>query len=447
MAGLMAARALSDFYETVTLVERDLLSEEFIPRQGVPQGRHVHGLLTAGSDAMERFFPGLSGELVQSGATVLDEGNLSRGSFNYGGCELNRRGQFKDPRSVLWYIGTRPFLEGHVRRRVRAIENLEFLDNHDVVGYLEEDSKRVTGVRIVNRVSGAEHALHGDLTVDAMGRAARTPAFLEQLGYGRPKEERVAVRVTYTSQLVRVPAGTVDEKVAFIGPTPQRPYGASFFRCENDTLLLTLAGLAGHHAPTDRDEMISWAEPFASPPIMAALRTGEAMSDVVSYRYPASQWRRYDKMRRFPDGLLVIGDAICSFNPLYAQGMTIASLEAAALHECLLSGDRGLSKRFFRAAAKLIKTSWMMGKLADLAIPDVEGSGGLMVQLANRYVDLLLAAGAADIAVAEQFLRVANMIDSPARLIRPSMVYRAVAHSRPKYQGAERGLAAFSQSQ
>ena len=80
MAGLLAARVLSEFYGTVTLVERDVLPEVPAHRR-VPQGRHMHALWSSGSHALGQLFPGLLDELVAAGANVLDEGDLSRASM------------------------------------------------------------------------------------------------------------------------------------------------------------------------------------------------------------------------------------------------------------------------------------------------------------------------------------------------------------------------------
>jgi 2-polyprenyl-6-methoxyphenol hydroxylase-like FAD-dependent oxidoreductase len=187
MGGLLAARVLSDFYRTVLVVERDLLPGEPAQRRGVPQGRHVHGLLSSGSRVLEELFPGLLAELVANGANVL-EGDPSLVCVRFGGHELGRSGRLTDPKVLTSYLASRPFLEAHVRNRLRAIGNVAILDGHDAVELIAAQPHRVTGVRVANRDDGMEQVLDADLVVDGLGRSARTPAFLDRLGYGRPPE-------------------------------------------------------------------------------------------------------------------------------------------------------------------------------------------------------------------------------------------------------------------
>ncbi|HEY9305084.1 MAG TPA: FAD-dependent oxidoreductase, partial [Mycobacterium sp.] len=179
MGGLLAARVLADFYETVTVVERDKLSDAADYRRGVPQGRHFHALWSRGAQELERLFPGIHCELVAAGAAVCDDGDLSRVSIRVSGHELNRSGKFKDPASVVLHLLSRPLLESRVRLRVSAIDNVEIRDGHDFVEPITPNPHQVTGAHIVDRESGAKQILDADLVVDAMGRSARTPALLD----------------------------------------------------------------------------------------------------------------------------------------------------------------------------------------------------------------------------------------------------------------------------
>jgi 2-polyprenyl-6-methoxyphenol hydroxylase-like FAD-dependent oxidoreductase len=233
MGGLLAGRVLADFYHTVTVVERDVLPVDVANRRGVPQGRHGHVLLTRGSQVLDELFPGLLDELVAAGAPVFDVGNLAKFSLSYGGHRLIRSGTFTNCRFTTVYYPSRPLLEAHVRQRVRAIPNVMILDGHDVAELTSTaDRNRVTGARMVNRDDGGERALAADLVVDATGRGARTPAFLESLGYGRPLEDHVVICLVYTGQLLRIPPGVVEENVLVVAPrwraaSPVEPISAT----------------------------------------------------------------------------------------------------------------------------------------------------------------------------------------------------------------------------
>jgi 2-polyprenyl-6-methoxyphenol hydroxylase-like FAD-dependent oxidoreductase len=429
MGGLLAARVLADFFRTVTVIERDELPDDPVSRRGVPQGRHVHALLARGAQTLEEFFPGFLDELVAAGAPVLDDRELSNRYTSFGGHEVLRSGTITgDHKANPLYMPSRPLLEWHVGRRLQAIENVTIHSGQDVAELTAAaDGHRVTGVRVVDRAGGAQRELTADLVVDAMGRGAHTPALLDNLGYGRPVEDHIVMHTTYVSQPQRIPPGTLKEMLFLIGPAPGRPTGAFLFGYEHDTWIFTVFGMVGHEPPGDLAGMLSFAERFAPAQLLAAVRAGEQLGPVVRHRMPSSQWRRYDKMRRLPDGLLVCGDAICSFNPIYGQGMSVAALDALALRDSLRGGVTDLPRRYFRVAAKAIGVAWQTGAASDLSFPEVEGRRTRSMRLTNRLVDLVLTAAESDGVVANQFLRVTGLIDSPIRLLRPSFLYRVAA--------------------
>ena len=426
MGGLLAARVLADFFRTVTVIERDELPDDPVNRRGVPQGRHVHSLLARGAQILEELFPGFLDELVAAGAPVWDDGELSKVYVSFSGHELPRSGTVAgDHQAMAIHMPSRPLLECHVRRRLRALENVTIHGGQDVAELTAAaDGSRVTGVRVVNRAGGAQQELPADLVVDAMGRGAHTPPLLEKLGYGRPIEDHIVTHTTYVSQSQRIPPGTLQEMLFLINPAPGRPTGMSLSGYEHDTWIFTVFGMVGHEPPRDLAGMLSFAEDYAPAHVLAAVRTGEPLGPVVEHRMPSSQWRRYDKMRRFPGGLVVCGDAICSFNPIYGQGMSVAALDAVALRDCVRRGVTDLPRRYFRAAAKAIGVAWQTGPTSDLAFPEVQGRRTPSMRVTSRLVDLVLTACESDAVVATQFFKVAWLLDSPIRLLRPSFLYR-----------------------
>ena len=427
MGGLLAARVLADFYRSVTVVERDELPTTPVNRRGVPQGRQPHLLLARAAQILEEQFPGILDELVTAGAPVWADGDLSRFWVSFGGHLLVRSGSIPDPQALVNYYPTRPLLEWTVRRRLAALPNVEILHGHDVAALTAApDGTGVTGARIVHRAENAESELSADLVVDATGRGSRTPVFLEALGYDRPREDELTVRTVYASQPVHIPDGVLHENLIAIMPDATCPRAFVMFRGENDTWLMCAGAVGGGEPARSRDEILSTADDLAPRHIVATARASQPLAEVSQYRFPSNRWRRYDQMARTPDRLLVIGDAICSFNPIYGQGMTVAAIESLILRDCLCDGVGDLPRRFFKGAAKKIEVAWQTAVGSDLTLPQVQGPRPLSTRLTNAYLDRVLAAAETDSVVAQQFLRVTGMIDPPTKLLRPAFVSRVL---------------------
>jgi 2-polyprenyl-6-methoxyphenol hydroxylase-like FAD-dependent oxidoreductase len=425
MAGLLAARTLSDFYDTVTVVERDALRDVPECRRGVPQGFHAHLLLARGAEVLEELFPGLLDELVDAGVPVWDDGDLSKRHLCIGGHQLSQDGYVRKP--LRDYHPSRGLLEDRVRRRVRAIPNVSVLSCHEVIELTATaGGGRITGAVIADRAAGTVRSVPADLVVDATGRGSRTPVFLEQLGYDRPHEDVVTMRLCYSSQWLQVPSGRMPVSAIGVFPEGDRSAGLALIGNENDQWVLSVGSLGEHEPAEQFSDLLSFISDLTPADVMDVVRAAKPIGEVRKYRVPSNRWRRYDKMRRFPDRLLVVGDAFCGFNPIYGQGMTIAALEAIALRDCLRRGRADLPRRFLRRAAKKIRVVWQTAAASDLDLPNVNGSRSLRMRLMDAYLDKVLTAAESDSVVTEQFLRTSGMIDSPARLFRPAMVLRVV---------------------
>jgi 2-polyprenyl-6-methoxyphenol hydroxylase-like FAD-dependent oxidoreductase len=318
-----------------------------------------------------------------------------------------------------------------VRARVRALPTVEIVDRCHVGGFVTTPARdRVTGVRIRRSSAGVEETLGADLIVDATGRSGRAAAWLAKIGYDPPPEERLTVSLKYATRHLRLRPGQLREKFVAVGAEPGRPTGFVLQAEEEDRWVLTIIGYEGHHPPTDPEGFLAFVETMAPPDVFAAVCDAEPLDDIVAHGFPASFRRRYERLRLFPAGLLVFGDAICSLNPAYALGMSVAALQAVALRDSLAGGDGDLARRFFRAAAKPVNIAWQLVVGPDLALPQVQGPRPLPVRVINAYVNRVMAAAERDPAVAEKFLRVIGLQDPPSRLFRPSMALRAMLAGR-----------------
>ena len=419
LGGLLAASALADTYSRVTVIDRDELPEEIVHRRAVPQGRHVHCLLPQGRVWLESLLPGIGDELVAAGAPTCDALEQLRWIVN--GFELARAST-----GLRTILGSRPLIEGQVRRRVRALPGVELVPRCEALE-LVAHRRRVTGVRIVR--DGLSQTIEADLVVCATGRAAQVPAWLDALGFPQPRHERLALDVRYASRRLRLPAGALGgDRMVLVGARPGHARSLALFAQENGEWLLTLAGYgAAHRPPADDAGFAGFAATVAPPDVAHAIGDAEPLGPTVTHAFPASRRWRYDRLIGFPDGLLVVGDAISSFNPLYGQGMAVAAAHAVALRECLREGEGALARRFFAAAWQPTEDAWRLATGADLALPEVRGHRPVAVRAVNRYLRRLHAVASQDAVAAAAFTEVVTMHRRPAHLLRPALALRLVS--------------------
>jgi 2-polyprenyl-6-methoxyphenol hydroxylase-like FAD-dependent oxidoreductase len=426
VAGLVAARVLADSYDEVVVVERDELPEGAEHRRGVAQGRHIHALLAGGLEAFEQLFGGLTAELTALGAPVGDM--LGDVHTHLGGHVLHR-----GTSGLLIVQVSRPALEAILRARIGSLTNVTVLDRCDGAGpATTSDGAAVTGVRVIRRADGsAEETLAADLVVDATGRHSRIPAALEELGYGRPPVERIGIGVGYATRSYRLGRDALGGDLGIlVGATPQHPRGGALATVEGRRCLLTLFGVLGDHPPTDVPGFEVFAGTLQCPDIYQAVRDAEPLDEPVAFRHPASVRHRYERLRRFPDRLLVMGDAVSTFNPIYGQGMSVVALQGLALQRHLQEPGDPRPLEFLREVGRIVDVPWGMAAGGDLSFPGAEGRRTVGMRVLGAYVSRLQAGAARDPRLGRAFLRVAGLVDPPQALLRPSILARALSPRR-----------------
>jgi 2-polyprenyl-6-methoxyphenol hydroxylase-like FAD-dependent oxidoreductase len=424
IAGLCAARVLSDHYRRVTLFERDELPDTPAQRAAVPQGRHVHLLMARGAAEFEGLFPGLLDDMVAAGVPML-ENRPDCIHFGAAGHVLGTDHSLRHEFTA--YVPSRPHLEWQIRRRVKAIPNVEIRHAGVAEPVFSAAEERVTGVLL--EAGDEDSAVPADLVVDATGRGTRLPVWLQQWGFERPPEESVDVGIGYATQQVRIPDGLIEEKVVVAGACRSQPLGLGMLYYEDGTWSVTTFGIAKVEPPHTFPEMCTLADEILPPHVSAALRAGEPVGEVAFHKYPVSKWRRYDKLDRFPTGIIPFGDAVASFNPTFGQGMTMSSIQAGNLRAVLESGDPDIAGRLAKATAKTTYPVWTMTAIGDQVLHLAPGPKPWWYGPVGSLFDQFLGAAETDPVLAEWFLRRFSLLDSLYMVPSPALVGRTVAHN------------------
>jgi 2-polyprenyl-6-methoxyphenol hydroxylase-like FAD-dependent oxidoreductase len=424
IGGLCAARVLSDFYDRVTVYERDELPDGPANRAAVPQGRHVHLLMARGAQEFDSHFPGLLDDMVADGVPIL-ENRPDCIHFGAAGHVLGTHHRLQDEFTA--YVPSRPHLEWQIRRRVQAIENVEFVRDAVAEPRFDRAGHRVTGVLL--DADDPSSAVDADLVVDATGRGTRLPVWLDKWGFERPREDTVDVGIGYATQQVRVPDGLLAEKVVVAGASRAEPVGLGMLFYEDGNWGVTTFGVGKVEPPQNFAEICAVADKILPAHVAAALRQGEPLGEMAFHKYPTSRWRRYDKLTRFPAGIIPFGDAVVSFNPTYGQGMTMTSLQAGHLRRALESPGADLAHEFQRATAKTTFPVWQMNAIGDFTLHRASGPMPKWYGPVGNLFDQFLGAAETDPVLAEWFLRRFSLLDSLYMVPSARLVGRTIRHN------------------
>lgn len=417
IAGLCTARILADSFGEVTVIDRDPLPDEPVARQGVPQSRHIHLLLEGGRATLEDLFPGF-GEDVLSAGGVTHDAARDVGFYMDGDFLAN------GPRQRPVYAATRPLYEQIVRRRVAALDGVNLRPNCQFTEYVVDESGTTVAGIVVNPKDGTTEEIAADLVVDATGRTSRTPNWLDENGYTSPVIDEVQVNVTYSSIFVDRPAD--DRRGIVVLPSPEHPRGGTFAPVEGHRWVMTLWGVHGEDPPTDPDKFADFAASLPVPHLKQMLDEHERLTDdIAHYPFPSNLRRRYEDLHRFPEGLVVVGDGIASFNPIYGQGMSVAAFEAIQLHHALVeNGLKDLARRYFDRVAETVDIAWNLAVGSDHQFPETEGPKPRGTDILNWYLSRFVQRAHTDGELWDDFFRVQMMEIPPTALFRPRNIWR-----------------------
>jgi 2-polyprenyl-6-methoxyphenol hydroxylase-like FAD-dependent oxidoreductase len=428
IAGLLAARALSDHFDRVTVIERDALPDKGDFRAGVPQARHLHTLLVRGQHIMEHLFPGFTQDLMDVGAPTALWGK-DNAFYTTGGWTP----EFDS--GIVGNICGRAELEWLVRRRVYAVQNIAFLTECEVHGLLADQAgTAVSGVVVESRADHSRENLSADLVVDASGRGSQAAEWLSQLGYDAPQETVIDAHCGYATRWYERPAHA--DKVALgIQPRPKEGLyrGGALLEVEGKRWVVTLLGANRDYPPTDEAGFLEFARTLPSPVIYEAIKDAKPISGIRGYQRLENCWRHYERLSRRPENFIVMGDAACALNPIYGQGMSSAALQAEMLGELLRTwrggGLDGFAAQFQKRLATIMQGPWMISTAEDLRYPDVTGAKpNLVTRLSNRYFDLMALAMPYDKVVTTAFFETMNMLRPPTSTMRPAVALRVLWH-------------------
>ncbi|MEM7128231.1 MAG: hypothetical protein AAF702_18005 [Chloroflexota bacterium] len=427
VSGLLNARVLSEHLDEVIILEKDTLPEKPAPRQGVPQSGQTHSIHQKGAEIIQELFPDLTWDFDTCGVIPCDLGSEMRWFF-FGEWMPRIHANV----SVHWC--DRPLLEWAIRQRVAALPNVKVISECKVKALIPDKSKgRIVGVtvRTANQPK-TDQTLTADLIVDACGRGSRVDQWLTDLGYPQVPESNVTINLGYASGIYQLPEGYEPPwKALLISAKPGLSQKLGLiYRMPNNQIKVLLAGWFGDHPPTDDGAFLDFARSLPQPDVYEQLRHATPVIPVRAYKLPSNQWRRYEQVARWPDGLVVTGDAVCSFNPSFGQGMTVAALHAVALGEELHNlkirnkelNQPGIAKRFQKEAARIVNNPWMITTGEDLRFPQAEGPRPLPLHIMHRYLAKIFDVAHRDPQVAKRFMEVMTFMEEPTALFRSDIL-------------------------
>ncbi len=430
IAGLLASRVLSDFYDRVIILDRDRLPVTPQPRRGVPQSVQPHVLFTQGYRILEDFFPKIGKDLQAAGAVPIDWGREFH-YFNQGAWNATA----DTDSELVSFTCTRPLLEATIRQRLQQRENVEFWSNCRVIG-LEgsAEGQEVSGVRFTTPEHPQTQIAKADLVVDASGRGSLAPSWLKALGMTPPPVTRVDAHLGYATRRYRIPENAhFPWKVMLIAQEPpDNPRLGYLAQVEDNQWISTLGGYERDYPPLEDEGFLNFARSLADSEFYDCIRQAEPLSELRAHRATANRLYHYEKIK-LPRGFVALGDAVCALCPVYGQGMTVSALSAEVLANCLeMAQRRGSpldSNDFQKRLARNNAYPWSVAVGQDSAFPSVQSAASRsnpFSSLLQGYFRRLLKLSHQDGSFHVRFMAIAHMVASPLSLFHPRLLWQAL---------------------
>jgi 2-polyprenyl-6-methoxyphenol hydroxylase-like FAD-dependent oxidoreductase len=427
MGGLAAAGALAGHFERVVVLERDKLPLDAAHRNGTPQSRHIHGLLAGGQRALGELFSGFEQDLARAGAVPL------RATLD---IRIEMPGYDPFPQRDLGFVSyamSRPLIELVVRRRVEGHVNITLRPRCRVRELVPSADRAAVIAVCFENADRKSETLPADLVVAASGRGIPTLGLLESIGQPMPEETVIGVDIGYATAVFAIPDDAPSDWKAMrtLPNIRESSRGGLMLPLEGGRWMVTIGGRHGEKPPGDGDGFLAVMRQLRTSTLYDTVRHAERLGDVVRFSFSGSVWRYFERLETFPRGLLPFSDAICRFNPVYGQGMSVAAQEAVLLRR-LLGNREGdplarLAPAFFAEACGLIETPWASAAVPDFAFPETKGQRPPDLDRMLKFRRALNRLAAADPAVHKLMSEVGHLLKPRSVLRDPALVERVQA--------------------
>jgi 2-polyprenyl-6-methoxyphenol hydroxylase-like FAD-dependent oxidoreductase len=441
IAGLLAARILSGHFSKTIILEKDRYPKEKGPRNGTPQANHIHVFLVKGMQTIIDLFPGIEEKLLSQGGHKIDVISKAKFKFPTGWAR-----NFNSGMNTI--VCSRQLLEYTIRQEIlEKYSNIKIIENTRVVGLAtttNSEQKIITGVNVISRNGNNNDdyikkttTINANLVVDASGRRSETPIWFEKIGLEKPNETKINSFIGYAGRRVRILStqsspllSNYKVVVVFTNP-PNNPRMAVMTAIEDNQWQLGLLGIGKTYPPTDEKGFLNFAKDLGVEDVYKIVRDAKPISNIYGYREDGSRLYHYEKIKKWPKNFIVLGDAVSAFNPIYAQGVTVAAIQSKILdnllHKCKKNNTaekKGFETKFQREIAKLNSLPWLLGTSEDLRWSSTEANKkmNLFTKIIQRYSKHVILLAPNSRLATKSFLEMLNMVKSPAVLFHPLLI-------------------------